>query len=77
MPVKGPAAMPESLLVCYSTLARFCGKFALAGVRAVLGLRRASKGVLRTIKTSASRCTRRRAVELSPWLREQKHSLFG
>ena len=25
MPVKGPAAMPESLLVCYSTLARFCG----------------------------------------------------
>ena len=45
MPVKGPAAMPESLLVCYSTLARFCGKFALAGVRAVLGLRRASKGL--------------------------------
>ena len=66
MPVKGPAAMPESLLVYYSTLARFCGKFALAGVRAVLGLRGASKGVSRTIKPSASRCTRRRAVGTEP-----------
>ena len=30
MPVKGPAAMPESLLVCYSTLARVLRPIALA-----------------------------------------------
>ena len=52
MPVKGPAAMPESLLVCYSTLARFCGKFALAGVRAVLGLLRDRRGS----RTTQDRC---------------------
>ena len=60
----------------FMPLASFAGCIALVAVRAVLGLRGASKGVSRTIKTSATRCTRRRAVELSPWLTEQKALSF-